>query len=114
MNTVLKKWGINVPATEWYPEYLMKVFPDRVYFIDKFPLPVSQENGYKLDFFDAFFKEANNTINLRRKFMFTENKYINTLAKLWLYNHVFVCVKGTVLLTHFKSHLGTYIFWHDF
>ena len=87
MYSVLKKWGINISDSDWYPEYLLKNYPDKSFYIDKFPLSV--ENAHKFNQVDVFFQKVKGKA-LRDKFLLMEKKYINVLTKLWLYNQVFV------------------------
>ncbi len=88
MNDILNKWGINIPHNEWFMEYLIEAFPEKTYFIDELPISIGEENGYKID---CIFRMRKHRSRADKKcFEIVENKYINLLTKLWMYNKVFV------------------------
>ena len=87
LNT-LGEWGINTPEETWYPEYLKESFPDKIFFLDKFPLPVKDVDKY--DQVDIFYQEVLDGDISQKTFGVYETKYQNTMIKLWMYNNVFV------------------------
>ena len=95
MYNILKKWDISIPEgyESWYEswmEYLAKSYPDKVFAIDELPFSVSMENNDKYAQVELIFQEAKRKKQLLKKFVSTENKYINVFTKLWLYNKFYV------------------------
>jgi len=90
MYNILNDWGISTPQDHWYPEYLQEHYPENFFFIDKFPFIVSPKNARKFDQVDVFYQEVLQGKADNKDFVFVENKYIEVITKLWLYNDVFV------------------------
>lgn len=90
---VLNDWGINMPNAEHLPyeciAYLCNNNSENIYYIDKFPLPVEEENYEKLDQMDICYQQIVQGEVSKDDFLQIETKYRNTMNKLWLYNKTF-------------------------
>jgi len=90
MLNILKKLGIKVSENDGYLEHLVEKFPERIFYFDELPFTISDEYS------DKYFQYEPNLCFLiaknkrqKEKFLATENKYLNIMTKLWLYNKVY-------------------------
>ena len=91
MRNILKKLGIDIPEEyDSWIKYLVKNYPDQVFEIDNIPFPILIENNDKYAQVELIFQEAEKNKQLMKKFVLTEDRYINVFTKLWLYNKLYV------------------------
>ena len=74
---LLKDWGISITDDEYIPEYLIKRYPSKCFYIDSLPMPISESRIVKFDQLEELlYKKMQEAI-------------FNIIIKLWLYNDVF-------------------------
>lgn len=87
---ILNDWGILIPNEEWFMEYLCNNKKENIYYIDKFPLKVGNQNADKFDQMDIFYQEVFLGEASKDDFLNIELKYRNIMNKLWIYNNTFI------------------------
>lgn len=82
---VLESWGINIPDEYDCPlEYINQKFPKNVFSIDSCPYTVLSNEKYEQ--FEVYYQQVLKGKLNKKSFIEYENKFLNVIIKLWLYN----------------------------
>ena len=88
LKDILNSFTLNYPAEFNIFESIRNDFPDRCYYLDRFPLLITKPEIYNQ--VEVFFDGATND-NLLKEYLAEETKIKYVIKKMWCYNnHVFV------------------------
>lgn len=91
---VFSEYNVNIDGEKYPLEFFIEDGNYRVYHLDFLPKPVKSP---KYDEVEVLYTEAVHNSSLMSRYIHTENRFTNTMIKLWLYSDVLVNVDTVYL-----------------
>jgi len=110
LGEILKEFDICIPQEQYILEYFLEN-TESVYHLDFLPYSVKSK---KYDEVNVIYQEAMSNSELMNRYMCIENRYVNTMIKLWIYSNVFINIDTVYtparkIKKHFEKRFKKYV-----